>query len=61
MPGLFEDSYKTYMHKSKIAPKSLVIVFFSCFTSEAWILFLEKSKTSSERSFKIFRAFSHLG
>lgn len=51
---------RTHIHSSKIVAKSLFIDCLSCLT---WVwrrAFLPKSKTSSERSLRMFKVFSHL-
>lgn len=50
----------TQLQSSKIAPKSLTIEALSYLAWEASKVFFEKSKTSSDKSFKILSAFSHL-
>lgn len=49
----------TKLQSSKIAPNSLIKLSFNYFAWERYNVFLEKSKTSSESNFKIFKAFSH--
>lgn len=58
--GLLMYWTRTQLQSSKIAPKSLTIEALSYLAWEASKVFFEKSKTSSDKSFKILSAFSHL-
>ena len=56
----FETAYwRTHIHNSKIVAKSLVMESFNYFAYWPKRAFLLKSNTSSDKSFRIFKAFSH--